>query len=278
MRAFLFALLSAGAMAQTLDNPPLPDVRALFAETAKNQKSIDERTQQYTFHLTTEEAEVDSKGEEKSRTTEEFEIYYAAGHRIGRLIARNGLPLTGKDKMKADDEFNKKFGEAGKKQAELDRDPKKQDKHQIRVEAGVSDFLRAEQFINPRWDSLGNQRVVAFDFDADPAYKPKSAAEHLVQSLAGTAWIDDGDKEVVRMEAHFDSSFKALGGVFFILDRGSKFVFEQARINNEVWLPSYSEFHASGRFFGVRWRESQTMRFSDYKKFRAESRFVAAGE
>ena len=49
-------------------------------------------------------------------------------------------------------------------------------------------------------------------------------------------------------------------------------MFEQAYINNEVWLPTYEEAHVGVRVFMVKgFKVNQVTRYSDYKKFNVES-------
>jgi hypothetical protein len=53
---------------------------------------------------------------------------------------------------------------------------------------------------------------------------------------------------------------------------GSSLVFEQALVNDEVWLPTYAEIDISGRVLllkGV--KQHQTVRFSDYRKFEVDT-------
>ena len=92
-------------------------------------------------------------------------------------------------------------------------------------------------------------------------------------------WIDDKARDVARLEAHVDSSIKVGGGVVASLDKGSSFVFEQARMNGEVWLPSYVEVHVAGHaLLFVRLKANETDRYTDYKKFQSDSKIVATPE
>ncbi len=116
--------------------------------------------------------------------------------------------------------------------------------------------------------------MLAFDFGANPDYKPKSIEERLVQSLTGVMWIDEQAHQVVRLEAHVADNFKIGGGLVASIDKGASMVFEQARVNDEVWLPSYAEVHMSARFLVLREKENGILRFSDYKKFNAESKII----
>ena len=85
-------------------------------------------------------------------------------------------------------------------------------------------------------------------------------------------WIDEKQHEVARLEAYFVKDFRFAGGLLANLQKGTSFIFEQAYINNEVWLPTYQEAHIAARvllFKGI--REDEVTRYSDYKKFRVES-------
>src|SRR5581483_5122331 len=58
------------------------------------------------------------------------------------------------------------------------------------------------------------------------------------------------------------------GGMFVSLKPGSGMVFEQERINNEVWMPSYQEVNFAARVFLIKgFTGNSVTRFSDYKIF-----------
>jgi hypothetical protein len=255
---------------------PLPDMKALFLDLVRNQQTLEDLRHQYTCHVTAEDEEVDSKGHTKSTTILEFEAFeMAEGRQVRRLLARDGIPLIGNEKKKEDERFTKEFNEQTKHQAELAADPKKQAKREEQEEANISDFLHAERFTNPRRERFRGQDVIAFDFGPNPDYKPKSTPERLVMSLAGIIWIDEQAHEVVRLEAHFSNAFKVGAGLLASVDKGSNFAFEQAKVNNEVWLPSYDEIHAAARVLLFHGKANRVERYTDYKKFAAQSKIVA---
>ena len=72
----------------------------------------------------------------------------------------------------------------------------------------------------------------------------------------------------IRDRAHFAEGVKIGGGLVASLQKGSNFVFEQEKINDEVWLPSYAEVHFAGRIFVVKLKQNAIDRYTDYKKFR----------
>ena len=77
---------------------------------------------------------------------------------------------------------------------------------------------------------------------------------------------------MARLEARFSDKVKIGGGFLASLDKGTNLVFEQTKINGEVWLPSYAEVHAAARVVFIRVRQNEIDRYSDYKKFRVETK------
>ena len=249
---------------------PLPDVAKLLLDIDKNQKTVDEIIKQYTCHLTEEEEKTDSNGQVTSHSVKEYDIFYVGEDEVRHLLAKDGKPLEGDEKKKEDERFSKDFDEKKKKKAALDNDPKKQAKQDEEEQAQISDFLRAERFTNPRRELFRGQQVIVFDFGPNPDYKPKNLAENIVQKLGGVLWVDEQARDVARLEARFNDNVKIGGGILASLSKGSNLVFEQTLVNNEVWLPSYSEVHAAARVVFFKVKANEIDRYSDYKKFSSE--------
>lgn len=253
---------------------PLTDIATLIHEVTRNQNAIDELQKQYTCHVTEEQDNVDSKGRIASRTVREYEVFNIGGEEVRHLLAKDGKPLEGSDRKKEDDRFNKEFAKQTKRAADKANDPPKQAREEAKDDAQLSDFLRAVRFTNARRELFRGQQVIAVDFGPNPDYKPRKAIENVIHQMEGVIWIDEQALDVALLEAHFSSKVKIGGGVVASLDKGSGFVFEQARVNNEVWLPTYDEVHLGGRFLLLKLRANQIDRYTDYKKFHADSTFV----
>ena len=214
-----------------------------------------------------EEDKTDSDGRVTSRSRKDYEVFYIGDEEVRRLVGKDGKPLDADEKKHEDDRFNKRFDELTKKQAELAADPKKQAKKEEQEEAQISDFLRAELFTNPRRATFQSEDVIVFDFAGNPGYKPKKTIDRVIQKLSGVMWVDDQAREIARLEAHFSESAHVGGGLVASIDKGSNLVFEQKKLNEEVWLPSYAEVHFAGRIVVVKLRQNFIDRYSDYKKF-----------
>jgi hypothetical protein len=251
------------------DTGPLPEIPTLLRDIVNNQQALEDLRRQYTCHLAEEEDKVDSDGNVKSRETKDYDVFYIGDEQALHLLAKDGKPLTGNEKQNEDEKFNKQYDKLKKQQAELAADSQKQAKQQEEDQADLSDFLRAELFTNPRRETFRGHDVIAFDVNGNPDYKPKKRIDSIIQKLSGTMWVDEQAREIVRLEARFTDTVKIGGGLVASLAKGSNFVFEQDKINDEVWLPSYAEVHANGRIVFVRLKQNFIDRFSDYKKFRS---------
>ncbi|MDR3722174.1 MAG: hypothetical protein P4L00_11280 [Candidatus Acidoferrales bacterium] len=252
-----------------LDELPLPDIPTLLRDIGKNQRALEDLRRLYTCHLSEEQDKTDSDGNVKSRTMKDYDVFYIGDEQVRRLLAKDGKPLAGSEKNDEDERFNKKYDELKEKQAELAGDPKKQAKKEEEDEAQLSDFLRAELFTNPRREMFRGHEVIAFDFNGNSNVKPKKRIDGIIQKLSGVMWVDEQAREIVRLEARFAEGVKIGGGLLASLQKGSNFVFEQEKINEEVWLPSYAEVHFSGRIVFVKLKQNFIDRWSDYKKFRS---------
>ena len=179
--------------------------------------------------------------------------------------------LTADEQQKENERVEKRVREY-EKQQEKDGGKSVEAKKQKEDEAGISSILRVSRFGNARRESFRGHDVIVFDFEPNPAYQPTNLTENVLHKLVGVAWIDEQARQVVRLEARFTDSMKIGGGLLASVQKGSAFVFEQSKINDEVWLPSYAEAHFAARVLLLKGMQGDfVIRYSDYKKFRVES-------
>jgi hypothetical protein len=251
----------------------LPDLKALFKEIEDNQKKIDKIKEEYASTQTVEETELDGSGKVKKRESREYQVFYLNGGEIRTLVKKDGKPLSEEEQKKENERVQKHIQDAQKrhekkeaKQEKARREGKEDD------DIGIEVFLRACQFVNPRRERFRGQDVLVFDFEPNPDFKPRKLVEKLIHSLAGVLWVDEQAHDVARLEAYFADNFKIAGGMLISLQKGTSFVFEQAFINNEVWLPTYHEAHIAARVALVKGiKADEVTRYSEYKKFKVES-------
>jgi hypothetical protein len=261
----------------------LPDLKKLFEEIDANQKEIDKVKENYAGTQVEEETDYDKSGNVTKKETNEYTFFYLNGDEITTLVKKNGKALSPEEQDKENEKTRKRIeSEQKKEKKDEQKEAKKEEKKEKDQEQGkdtqdnddpsIETFLRVCQFVNPRRERFRGQDVLVFDFEPNPEYKPKNFVEHVVKELAGVVWIDEKAKDVVRLEAYFVGDLHVAGGVLANVQKGTSFVFEQAYINNEVWLPTYVEAHVGVRFLLVKgFRVNVTTKYSDYKKFNVET-------
>ncbi len=253
----------------------LPDLKALFKEIDDNQKAIDKIRENYAGSQSEEETEYEGDGRVKKRQSNEYTFFYLNGQEITTLVKKDGKVLSAEEQKKENEKTRKRIEEHQKREA------KKEAKEEKAKEEGKSDekdepeievFLRVCQFVNPRRERFRGQDVLVFDFEPNPEFKAHKIVEKLAQKLAGVVWVDEKAHDVARLEAYFTGDMKIAGGLLANLQKGTSFVYEQAFVNNEVWLPTYMEAHVGVRFLLVKGiKASIVTRYWDYKKFNVET-------
>jgi hypothetical protein len=253
----------------------LPDLKALFKEIDDNQKAIDKIRENYAGSQSEEETEFEGDGKVKKYEINEYTFFYLNGNEITTLVKKDGKPLSDAEQKKENEKTRKRIEEHQKRQAKKEakeEKAKEEGKKDEGDEPGIEVFLRACQFVNPRRERFRGQDVLVFDFEPNPEFKPHKLEEKVVQKLAGVVWIDEKEHDVARLEAYFVGDMKFAGGLLANLQKGTSVVYEQAFVNNEVWLPTYMEAHIGVRFLLVKGiKDSVVTKYWDYKKFNVET-------
>jgi hypothetical protein len=254
----------------------LPDLKALFKEIDGNQKAIDKIKENYAGSRAEEETEYDKTGKVTKHESKEFTFFYLNGEEISTLSKKDGKPLSEDELKRENEKTQKQIQEIQKNQTKKEaKEEKAKEEGKEKKDdddVGIELFLRASQFVNPRRERFRGQDVLVFDFEPNPDFKPHKMTEKVVHELAGVVWIDEKARDVARLEAYFLGDFKIGGGLLANLQKGTSFVFEQAYLNNEVWLPTYEEAHVGVRVLLVKGvKINAVTRYSDYKKFNVES-------
>jgi hypothetical protein len=242
--------------------PPLPDVPTLMKQVEDHQHKLDQVRENYTYHEVVATHELDKNGNIKKNESEENDVFFVNGHEINRKTKKNGKELSADEQKKEQERVQKEVEKASKTppgQA-LDKD-----------EVSISRLLQIMKVSNPRRERMDNRSVIAFDFVGDPHAKTHGMAEDASKKLSGTIWIDENDRQVRRMIAHFDDNFH-LGFGLFSVGKGSSFTFDQKLVNNELWLPTDAQAHVIAHAIGILgWRGDIAVTDNDYKKFHTDA-------
>lgn len=300
--ALTFTLKSARyntGISETVFDPPQSaealNVPALLREVSRNQDGIDERVSEYTFTQKITEREINGRGETKKETVRVYEVYPLPNRRpVTRLISEQGVPLSPERAAKEEKRVTEELvrAEQNREKDKLKREQEKQKRQREREERarknggggaseaeegddeelGISQFLRACEFVSPRMERFRERDAVVFDFRPRTDFRPASREEEIISKLVGVVWIDPVDRQVMRLEARLSEGFKMGAGLLLKLNPGAAFVMEQTRMSDGVWLPRFAQINLSVRvlLFGGG-TVNNTYEWSDYKRFDAET-------
>ena len=214
------------APGQQRTDPLLPDIRELMREVQAHQKQLDSIRENYTYTSLQTTEDIDADGAVKRRETVEYEEFFVNGHVIERKVKHSGRPLDEHEQQKETERVAKLVEKAQKTP---------RDKALEGPSISVSRLLEIMDVRNPRREIFRGERTIVFDFVGRKDVKTHGIAEDASKKLQGTIWINEGDRQVVHLEATFNDNFRIVGGVFATVQKGSNFRFDQAKVNGEIW-------------------------------------------
>jgi hypothetical protein len=252
------------------------DAREIVRKSVELDQANWLRMKDYTWVARETERLLDSKGKTKSVETRAWEtlILYGEPHR--RIIERDGKPLSPDEQRKQQEKLDKAV-------AKLERETPGQRQHRLaeseKERQKEREFLREiPELYDFRLE--GDAKVDGCDawvIAAMPKanYRPKLRNSKPLLKIKGKLWIDKAEYQWVRLEAETTDTISF--GLFLArLSPGAKLVFEQTRVNDEVWLPKRESTSGSGRLGLVKKIVmEQELTWSNYRKFQVESRVVS---
>jgi hypothetical protein len=250
---------------------PLPDIPELMRAVEVNQRASEAVEKDYLYRSVQTQEETDGHGGVKKSETREYDIFWVNGVPVHRMTRKNGKELSAEEQKKENEQIDKEVAKAKERRAKADEKGAETDPqgHDL---VTVSRLLELGSFTNARRVQLNGRDTIAVDFAGDPKAKTKTRFEDVIRDLAGTAWVDEQDRMLVKAQGHFLNNFKVGGGMVVNIQKGTNFSMEQRKVNGEVWLPAMVEGQGSARallFFSFNGRFRAVE--SDYRKFKATS-------
>jgi archaellum component FlaF (FlaF/FlaG flagellin family) len=256
-------LTAAVAQAQASPDAPLPDARQLMQEVMDHQKQLEKIRESYTYNSTQTTQDIDANGNVTKTETTENEDFFVNGHVIERTVKKNGHPLSEHDQQKETERVTKLVEKA-------QRTPSSQPLEGPSVT--VTRVLELMDVRNVRRETYRGRPAIVFDFVGRKDVRSHGLAEDASKKLKGTIWIDEADRQVAHLEASFDDNFHVAGGLVANIQKGSNFHFDQAPVEERLWLPTGGEGSVQVRVLLLKnMRQRFSERDYDYKRFRVET-------
>ena len=245
----LVPLYAALAAAQT------PGFATLVQDVQAHQKATERIREDYTFHQITRTDELDSNGKVKGSHSVEREVFFVKGRRVGRLVKKDGVALSGKQEEDERKRVTKRVEEL------LKMPPLKQ------RQGVLSSLLDVMQVSSPKPASWNGRNALVFEFQGNPKAKAKGLNESAAKKMSGTIWIDDKDRQVAHIKIRFDDNFRIGGGLLASVSKGTEFEIDQAPLGEGLWMEKVSDQHLALRVVTKGIRQNVHTESFDFKKF-----------
>jgi hypothetical protein len=236
----------------------------------------DKRLRNYTYIERDAEHKLDGKGQVKSTELKTYEVMELYGEQVQRLIEKDDKPLDAKDAAKEEEKIQKvidkrknESDEARRKREEKEEKDREEDRKFVREVADAYNFKLVGSEV------VGGREAWVIDGEPRPDFVPHMKESKFLTKFRGRVWIDKSDLQLAKMDVECLDTIS--WGLFLArFHKGSRFMLEQTRVNDEVWLPRQLTAKVDVRLallknFDVDIEQS----FRDYKKFRATSRVLA---
>jgi len=271
---------------------PLPDLtpgpdgklsqeqmRQLFRVVADKDIENQKREHNYTYIYRDVQNKLDGKGQSKSTEVKTYEVLQIYGEPVQRLIEKDDKPLDAKEAAKEEEKVQKIID---KRKNESEEDRKKREEKEAKDREEGRKFVReiadAFDFKLVGTELLDGREAWVIDGEPHPGFQPHIKEAKFLSKFHGRVWIDKDDLQLSKMDVEAIDTV-SLGWVLARIHKGSRFMLEQTRVNNEVWLPQHVTFKVDARIAllkGYNIDGEQTYR--DYKKFRTSSKIVGMAE
>jgi len=180
-----------------------------------------------------------------------------------RLIAANGEPLLNAELARQDREYQARSADIRRRLSEETararlytqeeqvraniRRAEQLERSRTRAREQIDDIVDAMQLTVERREIFEGRPSIVVTFWPHPDAAPQTRRGDLARKFAGTAWIDEAEREVRYVEAvSVDSISFGLGLAARIRD-GAVATMRREKIDDSVWLPTSVTLNGSGR-------------------------------
>ena len=230
----------------------------------------------YGFSERVDARRLDAEGGVKSKDVKLYDVTLQDGSPYRRLTGRDDRALPPGDEKKEQDKLARSLAERRKESAP-------QRARRLAEYEGRPDWQREawnelpEAFDFRLTGEEGGSARPVYVLEATPrqGYRPQSRTAGALLHLRGKLWIDKQDYHLAKAEVEVIDIISV--GLFLVrLAKGSRAVFEQTRVNDEVWLPRRTQVFLSARLGLLKvLRYEQEVIYSNIREFPTASPVIS---
>ncbi len=267
----LVVFMAVNAAGQEAERP-LPDLHSFLSDVRDRLHSDEFLLDQYTFTERHTEQHLDSQGNVRKSSTSVYEVYPSPepGHTYRRMVEEDGRALSAEELAKEDRKQDEKEAKATAKTESQDEQTRASaaERRREKEAAAVEELFRVYDIRLVRREEILGRDAILLTFQPRPAVKAETKAGKILQRFAGRAWIDEADRQLVRVEAELVDDLSFGFGILARLKKGATVSLTRKKINDEIWLPAEAHFIGQARILLVKGlRMDALSEYSNYKKF-----------
>ena len=239
----------------------------------------DKRQRDYTYIEREVETKFDGKGQTKHTEVKTYEVLQIYGEQVERLTEKDDKPLDAKEAAKEEQKIQKIID---KRKDESQADRKKLEEKQAKEREDGRKFVReiadAYNFTLVGTELVGGREAWVIDGEPRPGFEPHMKESKFLPKFHGRVWVDKDDLQLAKMEVECLDTI-SWGVLLARFHKGSRFMLEQTRVNDEVWLPLHLTVKVDVRLALVKnFNVGVEQTYRDYKKFRTSAKIVGVSE
>jgi hypothetical protein len=269
------AILLLGLAAQVA---AAQDPREIIRRGIEASNRNEEIAKNYTYVERDDTRVFNGDGSLKRARLRTFDVTMTEGSPYKRLTAIDDKPLTAEQERGEEEKLRQSIEER-RKETPQQRSKRiaEWDKRRQKNRAFVDELLSAMDFRLLGKETVAGRPAWVIEATPHPGYHPKSTETKFLTKMNAKMWVDCQDYQAARVEAEAtdDISF----GVFLAkVRKGSRFVIEQAKVNDEVWMLKRAEGRISGRILFSSFAQTLDNTYKDFRKFQADSWVISTDD
>jgi hypothetical protein len=260
----------------TLSNDQIKD---LIRKVAENDIANDKLLRDYTYTERQETKKLNKKGAVTSTESKTYDVLQIYGETVEKLVAKNDKPLSEKDAAKEDEKVQKVIDKR-RNESDSDREKriKKEEKDREEGREFVKEIADAYDFTLVKVAPIAGRPAWVIDAKPHPGYVARRKEAKFLSKIIGRVWIDQAEDELVKIDCQVTDTI-SLGLFLARLHKGTRVIYEQTRVNDEVWLPVHAAIHVDVRVALMKeFDQDIDVTDRDYKKFRTGTRILGMQE
>jgi hypothetical protein len=254
-------------------------MQQLLRVVADKDMENDKLLRNYTYVERDVENKLDGKGQVKSTEVKTYDVMEIYGEQVQKLIAKDDKTLDAKDAAKEEEKIQKIID---KRKDESDSDRKKREEKDAKDREEnrkfVLEIADAYNFTLRGTELVGGREAWVIDGEPRSGFVPHMKDAKFLSKFRGRVWIDKSDLQLAKLDVECLDTVS--WGLFLArVHKGSRFMLEQTRVNDEVWLPLHVTAKIDVRLALLKnFDVEEDQSFRDYKKFRATAKILSVGD